>query len=144
MRDGVTLLELVLVVGLVAILAFSGVIFYGRFVTQNQVDTTTDTIVQTIRKAQIYALESRKSETVGWGVRHASGQLTLYLGATYAGRTTTWDEVTTTGGNVSVTAFEVNFSRLTGAPDGTESITISGMGNSESVSVNSRGMVTRI
>jgi prepilin-type N-terminal cleavage/methylation domain-containing protein len=144
MRSGFTFVELVLVVGIVAILAGSGVIFYGRFVTQNQVDTTADLLVQNIRKAQMYAMESRKSETVGWGVRYAAGSpLTLYLGATYATKVATWDENSSKGGNVTVSAFEVNFTRLTGMPDGTESITISGMGTTKTVTVNARGTVTR-
>lgn len=143
MTKGVTLIELLLVITLIAILSVMGTIFYGRFLAANQVDNATDTIVQQLRKAQLYAMQSRKNGSSGWGVMYAGGQIVLYQGNTYAARNPTWDEQLLVTGNISISAFEVNFARGNGVPDGAETINITGVNDSETVSVNSQGGVTR-
>ena len=139
-----TLVELILVVTIVALLSGWGTVFYGRFLTQNQVDNIGDQVVQWLRKAQVYAQMSKRSETVGWGVAVSGGQMTLYSGATYAARNPVWDEVTAWSGSVTVSPMEVNFSRMTGVPDGPETITVAGGNDSQVVTVNSEGTVSRI
>ena len=143
MKAGVTLIELLLAVTVLSLLAIMGNLFYSRFLTQNIVDNTTDTIVQQLRKAQLYSSQARKSETEGWGVAFSGGKVVLYQGSTYVGRNQTWDEKTDITGNLTVSAFEVNFARMSGVPDAPETINVTGNNDSEMISINSQGMVTR-
>lgn len=141
---GYTLIEVILVMAIVLTVGVGATGFYGRFLTQNAVGNTVDQIVQNFRKAQSYAMESRKSNASGWGVNYASSTITLYQGATYGGRNQALDEKFAINGNITVSpsSFDINFARMTGIPNPV-SITISGQGNSKTVTLNSQGMVTR-
>jgi prepilin-type N-terminal cleavage/methylation domain-containing protein len=141
---GYTLIELLIVVLIVSLIAVMTSVFYSRFLVQNSVDDITDTIVQNLRKAQLYAMESRKSETQGWGVKFSVGRISVYLGNSYASRTLIWDENVLINGGATVSAFEVNFMRLTGTPSATPTINITGKNITKSVTLTAQGMIGRI
>ncbi|TSC85711.1 MAG: hypothetical protein G01um101416_825 [Microgenomates group bacterium Gr01-1014_16] len=144
MKRAFTLVELLLVMAIVlSVLVLSGPM-YSRFLGQNAAANTTDQIVQSLRKAQFYAMESRKSGTNGWGVNYGSNLLTLYQGANYAGRNAALDEKFDINTSLTVTSFDVNFARISGLPGSTPTITITGsQGTTKAVTVNSQGRVSR-
>ena len=117
MGKGFTLIELLLVMAIVLSVSVLSGPFYSRFLGQNAAAETTDQIVQSLRKAQFYAMESRKSGNSGWGVKYAGNTLTVYQGSTYDGRNTALDERFEVGSAVDVWGLgEVNFARGTGLP----------------------------
>jgi prepilin-type N-terminal cleavage/methylation domain-containing protein len=147
---GFTLIELLLVVALMLIIGTASVPFYSRFFTQNSVGNTADKIIQLTRKAQFYAMTSKRSNTTGWGIYYTNRVLTMYLGNSYATKISTWDETYTVDNSVTVTqsgnnTFEINFARITGIPTPTSvNIAISGnQGTNETLTMNALGMITR-
>lgn len=138
------LIELMLTVAIVLVLSAGSGVIYSRFLIQNAVSNTVDQIVQNARKAQYYAMTSRKSNSSGWGLHYDSWILTLYQGASFPTRNTALDEAWTINNNVSISGWgDINFARMTGEPSMTATITISGQGNDKTVSVNSLGMISR-
>ena len=75
-RKGLTLIELLLVIAIVAILAAASSPFVSRFVLQINLDTTVDKIVGSMRKAQTYAMSGK--EGVPWGVCISNGDVRMY------------------------------------------------------------------
>lgn len=75
-NQGLTLIELLLVVAIFAIVAASSTPFYSRFVTQMQMDTTSSRLFASLRKAQQYAIDGRGDMT--WGVCLHEGMIRMY------------------------------------------------------------------
>lgn len=151
-NQGFTLIELILVTAIVLGLGVFAFSFYARFLTQNGVSNAADQLVQSLRKAQSYAMMSRKSNSSGWGVKYLAPTpiITFYQGNTYATRNQGLDEKYTVGPSINISPnFEINYSRMSGLPVPTPppaspvTITISGRGTSEAISVNSQGVVSR-
>ena len=143
-KKAFTLIELLLVTAIVLSVSVLAGQFYARFLGQNAVQNTADQIAQSMRKAQFYAMVSRKSASSGWGVNYGANLLTLYQGANFGGRNTALDEKFDINTSLTVDNFDVNFGRITGIPGSTPTVTISGgQGTTKTVSVNAQGMVTR-
>lgn len=86
-RSGFTLIELVIVAGLIAIIAIVSVLSLGGRKRRADLDTTAQQMVTLIRSAQTRAV-SRQSSTA-WGVRFDNSTTTrpfyaLYASSTYA------------------------------------------------------------
>lgn len=138
---GITLIELLLVMAIVALIGLSSVAFYARFFTQNAVSNTVDQLTSQLHKAQIYAMAGKNESH--WGVDYRSNTITLYRGNSYATRVIAVDEKFSVPSNITVTTFDINFWPKDGTPSASATITISGGGNSETVTVNSQGVVNR-
>lgn len=140
---GVSFLELILVVALVSILSIMSPIFYSKFILQNAVANTTDQMVGSLRKAQLYAMMSRQGDS--WSLNYSSNTITLYKGTSFATRDTAFDEKFEVNPNVSVSGItDLSFSKVTGLPTPTSStITITSANNSETITVNNQGVVSR-
>lgn len=142
MKKGFTILELILAVALFLILGTLATAFYSRLYVQSTVTSVTDQLTQAFRKAQTYAMSSRLNSN--WGVHKDTSQIVLFQGNTYAERTASLDEVFPIGDNVTVSIFtDVIFSRLTGTPSATATITITGGTSTKTVIINSQGVVSR-
>ena len=143
-QSGFTIIELLLIIGIMSIVGTMSVSFYGRFLTQNGVANTVDQLVNTVRKAQIYSMESRKSSTVGWGVNYSSNTITMFQGATYAGRNVVLDEKFSVSPAITISGLtEIDFARLTGTPNVAPTITVSGSGISKVITVYSTGAISK-
>lgn len=142
MQAGFTFVEVLLVVALILTLSILSTGFYARFFTQNAVTNTSDQLVSSLRKAQMYAMIGKQNGT--WGVKYASNQIILFQGTTYATRNSALDEKYDVISQVSITGLnEITFSRTTGTPSATATISVSGNTNTTSITLNSQGMVNR-
>lgn len=142
MERGFTLIELILVTSLMILLGTLTTAFGARFFTQNAIDNATDQLLGDIRQAQINAMMGKKNGN--WGVDYASNKITLYFGTSFAGRTTALDTTFSVPVSVSITGFsDLNFTRMRGIPNATPIITISGSGETNTITVNSQGVATR-
>jgi prepilin-type N-terminal cleavage/methylation domain-containing protein len=141
-QRGFTFIELLLVITLLLILGTMGTAFTARFLTQNAVDNTTDQFTNSLRKAQLNAMMGKQNSN--WGVNYTSNTITLYRGNSYATRTIGFDERYTVNAGVTVTGIsDINFTRVTGLPGSTPTITISGSGSNNSITINSQGVINR-
>ncbi len=144
MKKGFTLIELLLVVAIVSTIAILSSSFYSRFLTQNDVASTVNQLTTSLSTAQFYAIVSRKNATSGWGVNIAPSIITIYQGNSYLSRNVSLDEKININPKISVTgATDINFSRVTGIPNSTPTITVSGLGSTKTLSINSYGVVSK-
>lgn len=136
-KSGFSLIELILVVAIVLTLGILSTVFYSRFLNQNSVSDVSDQFASQLRKAQTYAMAGKQN--CNWGVKYNAGIITLF-----ASNTNAFDETFTVNSNITVGGFsQVIFAKVTGIPDLPTTVTISGGGNTKTVSVNSQGAVLR-
>ena len=141
--DGFTLLEVLLSVGMMAILAGIGAPIYARSQTKNDLDTSVQIWVESLRRATVLAAGVDGDST--WGVAFTSGAITVFRGASYAARDTNYDEVFPIPTTISASGLtEVVMTKLTGYPGttGTTTVGSSALTDTAGVTINSKGMVS--
>lgn len=132
---GVTLIELLLVMGIIAILAATTTPFLTSFILRNNLETTTDKVIGTVRKAQNYALDGKNDAT--WGVCLANNNLRLFSGSCTS---PTFSENFTIPASVNINGLnETTFSKLRGEPSNALNITINTNVDFHAVQVNEGG-----
>lgn len=138
---GFTLIELLLSVAILTLLTGLSLPVYESFVRRNDLDLTAQTIASTIRRAQTYSRGVNQDST--WGMRFASPTVTLFKGASYALRDTTYDETLTIPASMMMTGTsEVVFSKLAATPSTTASISLNSTTNdTRTITVNAGGAV---
>src|SRR6266702_78805 len=138
---GFTLIEMVLSVGIVTLLAGLSLPVYLSFQSGNDLTTTTETVADTLRRAETYVRAN--SGDSQWGVDFRPGGVTLFQGATYASRNTAFDEPVTIPGDVTVNySGDIIFSKLTGLPASAAAIGFgSSNGSTSTVTINTAGAV---
>lgn len=141
-QPGFTLIELLVTISIMAILATATSVVYSRFLVQSAVGITADQIAEDLRTAQFNTIQGRQAGS--WGVRYASSTLTLFQGTSYASRNTALDQLYKTNTALSIVGLnETVFARVTGFPSVTSTIVITGSNSSQTITVNSNGVVSR-
>lgn len=140
-QKGFTLLEVLLVLGTLAIIAGISVplaLGYQAKYSAGRVETE---LGQTLRRAQTYARAMYYDSE--WGVRVNGGEVVLFQGLTYLDRNPDFDERYDIPRSVTVDGLEeVVFAKLSGQPDITGTFQISAeSGDQKQVEVNEVGMV---
>ena len=136
-QQGFSFIELLLVIAIMLVLGTMSAVFYSRFLTQNAVANTVDQLTGEMRKAQIYAMMGKQNSN--WAVSFSGNTITLF--STTSGA---FNETFSVNPSISVTGFaQITFTRVTGLPDITPTITVSGAGTSKTLTVNSQGVVSR-
>jgi GxxExxY protein len=137
---GFTIIELLIVIAIVAIIGGTTIPLGANFLVRSHVENKTNELVSSLRTAQLNTISGKEDSQ--WGVNITSTQIILFAGASYAARDSTFDQIFSIPGSVTITTDEIIFSKLTGDPDATASLTVSagGAGNS-TVSVNEVGTV---
>lgn len=146
---GFTLIEVMLSVAIIGLLAGLSLPVYATFQQRNDLDLTTQSVADMLRRAQTYARSVRGDSGVDtqWGVEIQSTGATLFKGSSFAGRDSSYDEVTDFPGSMSVSGFtEVLYSKLdalpTFTPGGTTTLILTTSTNeSRTITVNGKGMV---
>ena len=139
---GVTLIELLLVVAIMAIILSSAYPLGAGFLARNNFKNKINETVNSLRIAQLNSISGK--EAVSWGVNVDSNQITLFSGTSYSSRNPVYDEVYDIPPSVSANPvpIEVVFDRLTGNPNSSATIVISSdSGESASVYINEVGIV---
>ena len=138
---GFSLVEMLLSVGIIAMLVGITAPLYVGFVARNDLDICAQNVASAMRRAQTFARgEAGDSQ---WGVAIASGQIVLFKGATYAARDTSYDETITIPTTITPTGLsEVSFSKLSATPSTTGTVTLtSSTTKVRTVVINAKGMV---
>lgn len=137
---GVTLLELMIVVGistlLVAVFLPMGINFYKT----RQLDVYHQGIVQALRRAQLKAMAMENDYS--FGLYLTSEQYVLFKGSSYDNRDSAYDEVFNLSDNLEVTGLsEIVFSKLNGIPSDIGTINLTIDSQSETISINEIGRI---
>ena len=140
-NKGFTLIEVVLSLAIVILIFGIATPFYQDYQIRNGLDTGINTIVENLRRAQV--LSRAVDGDSNWGVSISGNQVTLFKGVSFATRDVTFDEVSDI---LSVISFlglnEIVFSKLNGLPNTTGMINLSVSGNTRTVSINEKGILT--
>lgn len=135
MDDGITLVELLLVIAIILLLGAISSPFLTRFIVQNQYLTTSDKVISTIRKSQAYAMNNKGSSV--WGVCISGTAIRLYQGSCNA---PSFSEDFDIPAAVSISGLsDTTFSPGRGEPNQTLTITISASVGTTTLSLNRGG-----
>lgn len=140
-QRGFTLIEMLLSVTIIGILVGMSVPIYNSFAVKNELDTTSMQVAGALRRAQVYA--RAQHETDAWSVAVDTSGIILFKGTDFGARNTAYDEIISLSGSITPSGTtEVNFSRLTGLPAASGSITLTTNSNeTRTIAVNAKGMV---
>lgn len=137
---GFTLIELLLSVALIGLISGTGAVVFQQLQNRNSLDTMATSFATSSRRAQ--ALSRAAEGDTTWGVRASAGAITVFQGASYASRNATFDEVSITAASISPSGMqEVTFSKLTGLPQATGTLTLTGPNDSRTITINAQGTV---
>lgn len=137
--EGFTLIEMILVIGIITALLMSAVPFYLSMSNSSQLDAATSILAQDLYIAQTNS-RSQKDDSP-WGVNVADQTITLFSGNNYASRNTALDITYTLPSSVVATTGQVVYSKLYGLPQNTASFTLNTRSQSRSLVVNNKGML---
>jgi prepilin-type N-terminal cleavage/methylation domain-containing protein len=140
-QSGFTLIEIMLVVVVMVVIGGITVPVYQSFQVTNNLDVAAYTVVHTLRRAQGLFPAWLGGST--WGVHIASGNLTLFKGASFAARDSTFDEIAEISTNITPSGItDVVFSKLSGEPQTTGNIMLTTSNNeTKTVAINAKGMI---
>jgi len=142
-QRGFTLIEMLLSVGLIAMLAGLSLPIYASFNSRDDLDLSTQELAGMLRRAETYACNVDGDNS--WGVKVQSGSAVLFKGSSYATRDTTQDETDSIPATITIggTVSEVVFSKLTAAPNtsGTITLTQPATNDVRTITLNAKGMV---
>lgn len=141
-RAGFTLLEVVLVIGIMSALVALSTVSIARFQQKNDLDLAATNAIGALRLAEERARGVLYDAP--WGVQFATGTITIFRGASFAGRDSVYDEATALNDDIvaSGTA-EYVFARFaaTTTNAGTTTLTHQMLGESREVHVSAKGTI---
>lgn len=105
-KNGFTIIELLIVIGLLVIIFSTVFAIQGRFLVNTYLDTNTEQIVQQLRLAQMRSIT--KFEDSEWGVYFAEDKFVLFKGADYESRDQSYDIVTNLPSSLILSSFDFN------------------------------------
>ncbi|MES2930456.1 MAG: prepilin-type N-terminal cleavage/methylation domain-containing protein [Patescibacteria group bacterium] len=138
---GFTMVEMMICVGILALVGSISLASYYSFRNQSSVSVASQTIAHVMRRAMI-ASEAMDGDS-SWGVYVGANTVTLFKGPTYADRAASADRSFDVSGASITGLSEITFAKLTGYPSQTGTMTITGRGNtSATLSLNAKGAIT--
>ena len=138
MKSGFSLVELLVVIGILLVLGGGGLVVSGQFLNRRSVGQTISSLKEAIREAELNSINGKEGSR--WGVKTESDRITVFAGDSFATRNSELDEVWDLSRGVSLNDKEVVFSRWLGYPlSGGVEFQVSWEGGSQSILVNSVG-----
>ncbi|MGE5327785.1 MAG: Tfp pilus assembly protein FimT/FimU [Thiobacillus sp.] len=146
-KAGFTLVELLLSISVIVILSALSMPFISAFQSRNNLDVALNTIAQAERRAQTSAMAvERDADCTGWGLSVQSSGIVLYCGTSFSGRNSSFDENYDIASNINISstggAGDISYSKVSGLPNNTGTITLTQGSDSRSISINAKGVIT--
>lgn len=124
LRRGVSLIEVMMVIGVVGLISGITLPLYRDYQIRNDLNLATEQIIQGLGRARLLSQSGKDDE--GWGFYVPSG--TLYKGTSYAGRDPAYDEVYPMPSTITTSGLiEVPYSKLKGIPSDTGDIILTAL-----------------
>lgn len=137
---GFTLIEFLIVIGVLAIVVASAMPLTIDFYNSRQIDLYEQGLVQYLRKAQLKAMETHNDSS--FGVYLDSEKYVLFQGGKYNKREESLDQKMELPDNLEISGInEIIFNKLSGEPSETGEIVLRIGGEKETVSINGVGIV---
>ncbi len=126
-RSGFSLIEVLIVIGILAILAGIGMPLFRSYLVRNDLDRVKEQAVQGLGRAKLLAQSARGDSA--WGFFVPAG--ILYKGISYSTRDPSFDELYPMPSTITISGslLEVSYSKFEGKPSGTGTIILSGLEN---------------
>ncbi|MFZ2192694.1 MAG: prepilin-type N-terminal cleavage/methylation domain-containing protein [Candidatus Moraniibacteriota bacterium] len=140
-RKGFTLIEIMLVIALMVLISSISVPVYQSFQVKNDLEASSNDLVQSLRRAQVLSQANEGDST--WGVKILSGGIVVFKGASYSARDVAYDEVFEIATSiVSSGISEVVFGKLSGLPQTSGDIILTtSNGDVRTISINIKGII---
>lgn len=138
---GFSLLEILLVFGILAILVISIVPLSVNLFRSYQLDSSTQGVIQTLRRAQLKAMSIESDSD--FGVYLTNDNYTLFKGSSYATREAQYDEISGLPFLITINAQpkEVVFFKSEGRPSVIGNIILNSNGESWIININKMGRI---
>lgn len=139
--SGFSLIEIVLVIGIVGLLATVSTSVYSSFKAHENLEIATTGTVEAIRHAQANA-QSGKGDSV-WGVEILPNSVVIFKGESYASRDASADQsLGFSSGIIASGLSEIVFSKVIGSTDDVGTITLTNSYGIKNILINEKGTLT--
>jgi prepilin-type N-terminal cleavage/methylation domain-containing protein len=139
-NKGFTLLEVLLSITLVSALLIISTITYYPLMLRNELTVAVNQTTEALARASFLASGAQSDSE--WGVKLQTGSATVFKGTSYS-ESDLYNEVYSIAQNVSFSGLtEIVFSKMTGLPQSTGTITLTSSIGSKNVTINSKGTVS--
>ena len=135
--SGITFIEIIIVVTIIAVLSATTAPFVSGFILRNNLETAQDKVVSTIRKAQFYSMDGKNGSA--WGICVRGTSIRLYRGDCDS---PDFSEDLDYSSTISIVGLDdTTFSKLRGGPSNALNITVSSSIDSVNIQVNQAGAI---
>ncbi len=135
---GFSLIEMLVVIGIVLILGSGGLVVSGVFLNRRGGQTAVKVLEMAIREAELNSMSLKQGKR--WGVKTGNGEVIVFGGGSFTNRDSDWDEVWHLSRGVTVNNQEVVFSKFEGRPvNGEVNFQLNWSGGSKTIKVNVAG-----
>ena len=133
------MVEVIVVMAVFAVTISVAFPFLGRFQQTVSLDTVTQEVTHTLRRARHRAMTGQRDSA--WGVQILSESYILYAGNSYATRSSNFDELHVPRGSYSFSEIsDVRFEKISGRTLGPFTITVShALGGTGTILINTAG-----
>lgn len=138
---GFSLLEVLIVLGIVALIAGISTTTFNNFRSHENLEIAATSVVEALRHAQANA-QSGKGDSA-WGVKMLPSSTVIFKGTSYAGRDTAADQpFSFSGGVVASGLSEIVFIKVMGATENTGTVTLTNSYGTKNIEINEKGTLT--
>jgi len=140
-KNGFTIIELLLSISIIVILSGILIPVSRSFQLLNDLDVAVNTVVQTLRRAQI--LSQSMDGDNSWGVYIQSGDITLFQGISYVSRDSSFDEVFHLASVITVSGLaEIIFDKFSGTTQTVGTLVLTSANNEvREIVINEKGSI---
>lgn len=139
-EKGFTLLEILLVIGIISILLVFIVPVSLDFYKSQQLETQTQSVIQTLRRAQSKAMSVELDSS--FGVYIGVSNYTLFKGNSYLSRDAQYDEIFDLPELINLTGLsEVVFSKFEGKPNVIGNVILTSNSDTRTININQVGRI---
>jgi prepilin-type N-terminal cleavage/methylation domain-containing protein len=140
MKNGFSLIELLVAIGIMVVIFSLGLIVDTRFYRSANLATERDTVASLLSRSRSDALNNVDQKNHGFYV--ASSSYVIFEGDAYATRNSAYDEIFPAGAGIIASGVqEIDFKALEGSVLATGTITLANDTRSLSIAVNGEGAI---
>lgn len=145
-KSGFTIFELVIVIGIIAVISLFTISFAPKTINRVELYTTTKEVVQAIKSSQNNSRNNFQNQNNG--IYFTNQNYTIFSGNSYNPLNET-NQTTELPNGVSISNIQLGgsnttiiFEKFTGQPDTTGTITIGNANNYTTISLDNNGLIT--